>query len=292
MKKLLRLMKVILIGGLFFFAYNIFFDTSMNSSEKEYDSEYIYVMNREDRSEIFSQHHEEKAYPASLVKIMTTLIALEEIEDLSANAPVDIDTYREMVNNNASMAGFYGKEQTTYRDLLYGTILSSGGEAANSLAIHVAGSTESFVEKMNDKAADIGLENTHFTNLEGLHSRNQYTTAADMGKLLDYALNDANFKAIFTRDSFQTTPTLDHPEGIILQSTVLSKLNETDQNGFEIIGGKSGTTFEAGQCWITLATKNEVEYIAVVMGSKLEDISNPSNKQIDDTLKLYEKINQ
>lgn len=291
MKKIFRFIKVILIGVIFFFFYSVFFDSPVNSFEKEYDSEYIYVMNREDGSEVFKKNHEKKAYPASLTKIMTTLVALEHIEDLSAIAPVDIDTYREMVENNASMAGFYGKEQTTYRDLLYGTILSSGGEAANSLAIHVAGSTENFVDLMNDKATEIGLENTHFMNPEGLHNRKQYTTAAEMGKLLDYALNDGDFKAIFTRDSFHTTPTLDHPEGIVLQSTVLSKLTDANQNGFEIIGGKSGTTFEAGQCWITLATKNEVEYIAVVMGSDLDDISHPSNKQIADTLKLYEKIN-
>ena len=111
-----------------------------------------------------------------------------------------------------------------------------------------------------------------------------------MGKLLDYALNDGNFKAIFTKASFNTTATLDHPNGILLQSTVLTKLNGINQNGFEIIGGKSGTTYEAGQCWITLAIKNDVEYIAVLMGSKLDDVSNPSNKQIDDTLKIYGDI--
>lgn len=292
MRKLARLTKII-IGGILVFGIWAFKDSingAANLLEKEYDSEYVYVMNREDGSEIIKQNHQKKAYPASLTKIMTTLVALEHIEDLSDIAPVDIDTYREMVSQNASMAGFYGREQTTYRDLLYGTILSSGGEAANSLAINVAGSTESFVEWMNNKAADIGLESTHFTNPEGLHHRNQYTTAADMGKLLDYALNDGNFKAIFTKADFHTTATIDHPNGIVLESTVLSKLDSNTQHGFQIVGGKSGTTDEAGQCWITLGTKDNIEYIAVVMGSKFDDISHPSNKQIDDTLKIYENI--
>lgn len=292
MRKLSRLIKIG-IAGVLFFGFLSFADSLKGSKsfiEKEYDSPYIYVINREDQSEVITQQHHKKVYPASLTKIMTTLVALEHIENLSAIAPVDIETYREMVNNNASMAGFYGREQTTYRDLLYGTILSSGGEAANSLAINIAGNTENFVERMNNKATEIGLENTHFTNPEGLHDRKQYTTAADMGKLLDYALNDGNFKAIFTKPSFNTTATLDHPNGIVLQSTVLSKLNGITQNGFEIIGGKSGTTYEAGQCWITLATKNDVEYIAVVMGSELDNISNPSDKQIEDTLKIYENI--
>lgn len=292
MRRISRLVKIVLMGMLIFGIISLgnLSNGAAHLFEKEYNSEYIYVLNREDGSEIFTKNHQDKAYPASLTKIMTTLVALEHIENLSAIAPVDINTYREMVNQNASMAGFYGKEQTTYRDLLYGTILSSGGEAANSLAIHVGGSTETFVDWMNEKAGEIGLENTRFTNPEGFHDRKQYTTAADMGKLLDYALNDGNFRAIFTKPTFQTTSTLDHPDGVHLQSTVLSKLDAHSQNGFEIIGGKSGTTYEAGQCWITLGVKDDVEYIAVVMGSKFNDLSEPGTGHITDTLKLYENI--
>lgn len=287
MRRAFRVTKVILIAIVL---WGIFPYVSADLFEEDYDSEYVYVLNREEGDEVLTKNHKNKAYPASLTKIMTTLVALEHIENLSEVAPVDIYTYREMVNQNASMAGFYGKEQTTYRDLLYGTILSSGGEAANSLAIHVGGSKEKFVKKMNEKAAEIGLENTHFTNPEGFYDRKQYTTAADMGRLLDYALNDGNFRAIFTKPTFQTTSTLDHPDGVHLQSTVLSKLDDYSQESFRIIGGKSGTTYEAGQCWITLGTKNDVEYIVVVMGSKFKDISQPGTEHIMDTLKIYEEI--
>jgi D-alanyl-D-alanine carboxypeptidase (penicillin-binding protein 5/6) len=93
-----------------------------------------------------------------------------------------------------------------------------------------------------------------------------------------YALDNGHFRAIFTKETFNTTSTLDHPGGIVLQSTVLSKLHEVPQNGFKIIGGKSGTTYQAGQCWATLAIKDDVEYIAIVMGAELEDIKNPDNK--------------
>lgn len=267
-------------------AFNLF----GNKSGEQYHSEYIYVLDRENKTELIKYNENAKAYPASLTKIMTTLVALEHIEDLSALAPVDVKTYQEMVKENASMAGFYGKEATSYRDLLYGTILSSGGEAANSLAINIAGNTEDFVHLMNEKARELGLKGTNFTNVEGLHDKDQYTTAKDMAKLLDYALENGDFKAIFTRPSFQTTPTLDHPGGIMLKSTVLSRLEGIDQDGFKIIGGKSGTTYESGQCWISLGIKEEKEYIAVVMGSKLEDINNPSDKHIEDTLKIYENI--
>jgi D-alanyl-D-alanine carboxypeptidase (penicillin-binding protein 5/6) len=211
-----------LICGLFFVKEKF----NVNTSLDEYDSKYIYVENRTSKSEVIKKNHKVKTCPASLTKIMTTIVALEHIEDLSTIAPVDVDTYKEMVNNNSSMAGFYGKEQTTYRDLLYGTILSSGGEAANSLAINIAGSVENFVKLMNNKASELGLHDTHFVNPEGLHDKNQYTTAYDMAKLLDYALDNGHFRAIFTKETFNTTSTLDHPGGIVLQSTVLSKLHE------------------------------------------------------------------
>lgn len=293
MRRFYRLIKRIIILTFIivgFFLIKEKLNINMNFLKDDYESQYIYVVNRETKNKVINKNHKSKAYPASFTKIMTAIVALENIDDLSAIAPIDIETYREMVNKNSSMAGFYGKEQTTYRDLLYGTILSSGGEAANSLAVNIAGNVEDFVILMNQKASELGLDDTNFVNPEGLHHKKQYTTAYDMGKLLDYALDNGDFRAIFTKESFNTTPTLDHPEGITLQSTVLSKLHDVPQDGFEIIGGKSGTTYEAGQCWATLAIKEDTEYIGIVMGAKLKDISNPDNKHIDDLVKIYENI--
>jgi len=263
----------------------------LGKSDDNYTSKYIYVLNREDKGVEYEKNAKTRAYPASLTKIMTTIVALEHIDDLSKSVKVDVKTYKKMIENNSSMAGFYGREAVTYRDLLYGTILSSGGEAANSLAVNLAGSVEDFVSLMNDKASEIGLKDTHFTNPEGLHNNNQYTTAYDMARLLDYALDNGDFKAIFTKKTFKTTSTLDHPDGILLRSTVLSKLDNLNQEGFEIIGGKSGTTYEAGMCWATLGIKNNKEYISVVMGADLKDIRNPDMMQRDDTIKLFKRIN-
>lgn len=264
--------------------YNPFIDSS-----DTYVSPYILVLDRNTEEVVFEKNARSKVYPASLTKIMTTIVALENIADLNTITPVDIDTYREMVAQNASMAGF-GKEAVTYRDLLYGTILSSGGEAANSLAIHVAGDVETFVEMMNEKAEELELHQTHFTNPEGLHDKDQYTTASDMAKLLDYALNNGHFRAIFTKRTHLTTATLEHPDGILLESTVLSKLNDLEDRHFEIIGGKSGTTFEAGQCWATLGLVGNKEYLAIVMGAPFDDFNELDDAQITDTIKLFESI--
>lgn len=289
MKKIGRLLKFVLMlaiafGGIFFLS-EIFM-----GSVDGYNSEYIYVINREDKTVMVEKNATKKAYPASLVKIMTTLVALENIDDLSQVAPVDVETYQAMVNRNASMAGFYGRESTTYRDLLYGTMLASGGEAANSLAVNISGNVEAFVVLMNQKADDIGLKDTYFTNAEGLHDNKQVTTAHDMALLLDYALQNGDFRAIFTKPNFKTTSTPDHPDGIHLKSTVLSRLPHGEMKNFEIIGGKSGTTVKAGQCWAVIGTKNGKEYITIVMGAKLNDISNPSYSQIDDTIKIFNDI--
>ncbi len=289
MKKTRKLIVVAFILLIIFISKDNLIDL-INPIMDDYESKYICVMDRENKAIIYEKNVKNKAYPASLTKIMTTIVALEHIEDLSDIAPVDIDSYKEMIEKNSSMAGFYGKEQVTYRDLLYGTMLPSGGEAANSLAINVAGNIDKFVKIMNEKAAELELKDTHFTSPEGFHDNSQYTTAYDMAILLDYALENGHFKAIFTTDSYETTKTLDHPNGITLKSTVLSKANESDQDGFTIIGGKSGTTHEAGQCWATLGIKDGKEYIAIVMGAPLNDISNPDLKQRDDTIKLFSEI--
>ncbi|REB05163.1 D-alanyl-D-alanine carboxypeptidase [Sporosarcina sp. BI001-red] len=255
-----------------------------------YASPYIYMVERVSGKAVYEKNANEKAYPASLTKMMTTIVALEHIENLSASAPVDTDTYQKMVAQNASMAGFYGREKVTYRDLLYGTILPSGGEASNSLAIHVAGSTKQFVQLMNEKAAELGMTRTHFMNPEGLDDPKQYTTASDMAKLLNYALDNQNFKAILTKGTFQTTSTAEHPQGIALKSTVLSSLTTEVQDGFKILGGKSGTTYDAGQCWATFGTAGNREYISIVMGAPLADISHPDHAQKKDTLELFADV--
>lgn len=301
MLKIKRNLKFLVIAMFFIFILTIMlgkfwnmdsnFKRILGKSDDNYTSKYIYVLNREDKSVEYEKNAKTRAYPASLTKIMTTIVALEHIDDLSKSVKVDVKTYKKMVENNSSMAGFYGREAVTYRDLLYGTILSSGGEAANSLAVNLAGSVEDFVSLMNEKASEIGLKDTHFTNPEGLHDNNQYTTAHDMAHLLDYALDNGDFKAIFTKKTFKTTSTLDHPDGILLRSTVLSKLDNLNKEGFEIIGGKSGTTYEAGMCWATLGIKDNQEYISVVMGADLKDIRNPDMMQRDDTIKLFKRIN-
>ena len=255
-----------------------------------YNSKAVYVYNLTDDRKVLAENENEKLPMASLTKMMTVLLGLEKVSDLNTIAPVDTETYQKLVAENASMAGFYGAEQTTYRDLFYGAMLPSGGEAANSIAINISGSIISFVELMNEKAKELELENTHFQNPDGMDALGHYSTAKDMAMLLKYALQDENYRAIFTRKDYTSTPTADHPNGVYMESTVFKRLYQYKEEGFEIIGGKSGTTDKAGLCWATLSVKNGKEYIVVVMGAPYEDIDNPEDGQIQDTLDILSRL--
>lgn len=255
-----------------------------NPLKADYFSKNISVLDRETGKIIYNKNGEDRAYPASLTKIMTVFLATETLVNYEEMAPIDVGTYKLMVESNASMAGFYGLESTNYSDLLYGTMLASGGEAANSLAINIFGDRDKFVEKMNEKLEELNLKNTKFANPEGLHDENQYTTSNDMALLLNEALENPSFKTIFTTENYTSSKTLDHPEGIKLESTVLSKLSPRED--FQILGGKSGTTEKAGECWATLGEKNGREYIVVVMGAPLDG----EKSHIKDTITIYEKL--
>lgn len=251
----------------------------------DYASPYIYLMNRTTENTAYQKAASTRTYPAAFTQIMTAIVALEQIDDLTK--PVSIDSLA--ASSDSSMAVFFPEEVVTYEDLFYGMMLSSGEEAANSLAVNISGDTDSFVQLMNQKAAELKLHDTHFTNPDGLHDQDQYTIVSDMAILLDYSLDNELFKALFTAKSYITSSTTEHPNGIILHSPVFEQLQDQVQDGFNIIGGKSSITYEGGQNWATLRSIEDQEYITIVMGAPLEDIHNPSQPQITDTLNLYRK---
>lgn len=260
--------------------------------EYEAYSEYGVVFNRETKKVKYQNNYDKRAYPASLTKIMTAVVAIENTEDMSKPATIDAETFNEMLRRNSAMAGFSINEKVTMLDLLYGMMLSSGGEATSSLAVNIAGSRENFIKLMNEKAKDLGLVNTHFVSVVGLHDPDHYSTAEDLTILLDYALDNELFKEVFTSLNYQTISTPQHPDGIILESTVLSELLDFTGSDYEIIGGKSGTTIEAGKNWATLSKRNNVEYIAIFMGAY--DYWNPSfdEEHIKDTISVLELLNE
>jgi D-alanyl-D-alanine carboxypeptidase (penicillin-binding protein 5/6) len=236
------------------------------------------------------KNSEERIYPASLTKIMTTIVAIENLPDLNRKIKLTNSTFRGLYEANASMAGFQPGEKVRAIDLLYGGMLPSGAECCVGLAIQIAGSEQNFVNKMNQNAEDLGMDNTHFENTTGLHNKNHYTTVKDLAILLSYALQDDIFRKIFTDSRYSIAPTDKHPDGITFENTMFKNMENAGINSGKILGGKTGYTFEAGLCLASLARINNAEYILVTAGAKGNHASEQYN--ISDAYAVYNQLEE
>lgn len=238
---------------------------------------------------LYGKKAEEKIFPASLTKMMTALVAIEAIEDLSTRIWINPRTLDRLFSEGASIAGFERNDEVPALDLLYGVMLPSGAEASVALAEHIAGSEAEFVTLMNQKSQELGLTNTHFTNTTGLHEEDQYSTVSDLSQLLLYALENQTFKEIFTTKEYATGSINSQPGGMTLESSVFSRLGKGYQlkNG-QIIGGKTGYTPEAGLCLASIAEINGEEYILVTANAQTK--SSLENYHMDDAKKIYNGI--
>ena len=214
----------------------------------EINSHYVAILDCEKGEIIASKGMHERMYPASLTKIMTLLVAVEENEDLEKKFTVTNAIIDPLYRAEATLAGFLDGEEVRLLDLLYGTVLPSGAEAAECTAIMTAGSVEDFVALMNKKAKELGLTNTHFANVTGLHDKNNYSTAYDMAVILSAALEHDVCRKIMETYQYTTAPTNKHPQGIPLTSTIFSYMYGTEPEGADIKGGKTGYTDQSGYC--------------------------------------------
>lgn len=230
----------------------------------------------------------EKVAPASLTKMMTVLLAVEAEPDLDQPVTLPEDIFPALYAADASMAGFLPGETVTVRDLLDGAMLPSGAECCEALARQVSGSKDAFVDLMNQKAAELGMENTHFTNPTGLTEAEHYSTAADLAKLLQAALHNETFRTIFTTEHYTSTATEQHPEGVSFASTLLSRLSGTELADGQILGGKTGYTSAAGLCLASLAVIKGREYILVTLGAPGSHATEQFN--IRDAIQVYTKL--
>ncbi|WP_146548254.1 D-alanyl-D-alanine carboxypeptidase family protein [Rummeliibacillus suwonensis] len=261
---------------------------SVSISPDKLNSSNAILVRLKDHTILMQKNSEEKIYPASLTKMMTAIVAIENLPDLKEEIKLTNSTFQGLYEANASMAGFQLGEQVQAIDLLYGAMLPSGAECSLGLANQIAGSERDFVKLMNQKAADIGMENTHFENATGLHNGNHYTTVKDMAVLLSYALQNDTFREIFTSSRHSTQPTNMHPDGLTFNSTLFEKLNHQNITGGKILGGKTGYTDEAGLCLASLAKVGNQEYILISVGAKGDHHSEQYN--ITDALAVYNSI--
>lgn len=248
------------------------------------------LLNLNDKEVLFNKNDMEKIYPASMTKIMTAIVVLENINDLNESIVLSQKIYSDIYSGNAVIAGFSANEEVRIIDLLYGLLLPSGAECAIGLAEYIAGSESEFSSLMNDKAQELGMINTHFVNSTGLHDVQHYSSVFDISVLLEYALKNDVFYEIFTAERHSTPPTNIHDGGITYYSTLFSNMDNPSFDGGLILGGKTGYTEEAGKCLASLAKKNGNKYILVTSGAiETGKIRNP---HIKDAFLLYSKINK
>ena len=231
------------------------------------------MVNLTDGRVICEKNSAELCKIASLTKIMTAIVAIENLPDLDAEYTFSAKIISYLTSENASVAGFAAGETVTARDLLYAVMLPSGGDGAMGLAELTAGSQEAFVDMMNQKAAELGMRRTHFSNATGFDAADNYSCALDVSFMFEYALENDFFREVISTPSYTSTSTAEHPGGIKMASTVFKgyATNELDMGC--VLGGKTGYTGGARLCLATYAQKDGYEYMLITLGA-----GNGSNK--------------
>lgn len=254
--------------------------TASNVSElpKTNSRRYI-VYDRISKSMIIGKNEDVKSAMASTTKIMTSIVILEK---------ADLD---EMVTVSAKAGGTGGSrlglkkgDMASVKNLLYGLMLRSGNDAAVALAEHVGGSVKEFAELMNEKASELGLTNTHFVTPHGLDDANHYTTALELAKLTDYAMNNKTFSKIVGTKSI-TIYINNQPRQINNTNELLGALNG-------VVGVKTGFTNNAGRCLVTETKRNNMDIITIVLGADTKkDRTKDSVNLIEYTFSKYKMYN-
>ena len=202
--------------------------------------------------------------PASMTKVMTILVAAEHIDSIKEKVEITIDATDFAYKNDCSSVGFAAGEMVTIEDLFYGTILSSGGDAAAQLAMHVAGTQEEFVNMMNEKCVELGIDGTtHFTNTVGIYNDNHYSTCYDMAVIMNAAIENDFLKTVMSAKKYTTSSTAEHPEGIQISNWFLRRIEDKDCGG-EVLCAKTGYVVQSGNCAVSYGTSvSGTPYIAV-----------------------------
>ena len=247
---------------------------NINAKALEINSENAVLYNMNEDKIIYEKNKDQKVKIASLTKIMTTLIALEKINNINDKITMPIEAFNNL--EGYVVSGIKPNEIITYEDLLYATMLPSAADCANALAIRISGNTDTFIDLMNQKAQELNMTNTHFSNTIGIDEDN-YSTANDIAKLLKYALKNEDFYKIFTTKEYKTT------NNITLKSTIIEKSEPYNINVSNILGSKTGFTDEAGNCLASIAKINNIKYLLITTNANIE-----KSYHIMDAVNIYD----
>lgn len=250
----------------------------------EISAEAVILVDAKSGIMLFEKNPDKRMYPASTTKIMTAIVALEAVEKGEASleqkftlSQTAFDTLAPDGSNIALKVG----EEMTLDNLLKGLMIASGNDAAVTIAEGVAGSIDAFVERMNQKAAELGLSDTHFVNPHGLHDENHYTTARDLSIMTRKAMENETFCSIVECAHIYLDPTeMSEKRYYINTNNLVSRYRYPNYFYDYATGVKTGSTTEAGSCLVSSAEKDGRSVISVVLKAKDSPASHIESKAI------------
>lgn len=212
---------------------------------------------------LYSKNIDKQLYPASITKVMTTLVA---IESSSPEEPVTFSQHAlDSIEWDSSNIGCRLNETLTMEQCWYTMMLNSANEVCCGVAEHISGSIEAFVEKMNQKAAELGCTNTHFSNPNGLPDETHYTTAHDMALIANAAYQNETFRQVFSTRQYEIPPTPQYTETRYLYNHHKMMQPDTEYYYEGCLGGKTGYTETALNTLVTIASRNGKNLLCVTM---------------------------
>ncbi len=253
------------------------------------NSNAIYLVNTDTGRVLYEKQADIKVEPASTTKIMTYIVAVENCQDLN-NTMVTVteEITRKLQGTESSLSNVKNGETLSMYELLNCLMIPSGNDAAMVIADFIGkeGSVDAFVQKMNDKAQELGCENTHFMNPHGLHDSEHYTTAKDMYKMTSYALTLPKFIEIVSQVKHTIPQTNLQPQRNLITTNKMMLQLESKYYSKYVKGIKTGWHDEAGHCIVSSASKDNCNYVCVAMGAF--DTPNNDNGAMLDAKHLYD----
>lgn len=237
------------------------------------------LINLDNNKIYYEKNPSEKTYIASLTKIMTALVAVENIDNLKDKVSIEEDIINYYKNNQVMVSGYKSNTLYTYEDIIYGLLLASGADCSYILEKNVKMVDKTFIDLMNDKAKELKMENTSFSNAIGLDDVNNYSTANDLAILYKKALENEFLRKVLTTKEYTAS------DKTKIKSTVFNYIEKNNLGMDYILGGKTGTETLAKYCLITTSSIDDNNLLLIILNSNY-DISTPYH--FLDTKKIYE----
>lgn len=253
-------------------------------------SKYVYLIDMDSHQVLWDIRSEERIYPASITKLMSAMIVIEEIDDFSDTVVIKGELIDRLEEENANMAGYKDGDEPTLLDLLYGHLLQSGADCSITLAEYISGSEEEFVKLMNAKAKELGMNDTHFVNATGLFEPDHYSTCRDLATLMEYCMQNDFFVEVMSTLLYKPTPVKTYPNSFDCDNLVLVYINQENPKfrySFDIPGficGKTGYILESNFSFASCANINDHRLLLITIDAYREGYYPAS---IEDAATIY-----